>query len=122
MPSRMSIRIPEPDLLTILLAMKPEIRPSTIQARNDIGVVLPRRAAKLDRMRLMPRRAGGSGGWWFADLGTGRRLRRWMAKATDRPGDTPMAEPTKQDAIALLKADHRKVEGLFADFEKATQA
>jgi hypothetical protein len=33
-----------------------------------------------------------------------------------------MAEPTKQDAIALLKADHRKVEGLFADFEKATQA
>jgi hypothetical protein len=33
-----------------------------------------------------------------------------------------MAESTKQDAIALLKADHRKVEGLFADFEKATQA
>jgi len=33
-----------------------------------------------------------------------------------------MAEPTKLDAIALLKADHRKVEGLFADFEKATQA
>ena len=24
------------------------------------------------------------------------------------------------DAIALLKADHRKVEGLFEDFEKAT--
>jgi hypothetical protein len=33
-----------------------------------------------------------------------------------------MAEPTQQDAVALLKADHRKVEGLFADFEKATQA
>ena len=33
-----------------------------------------------------------------------------------------MAEPIKLDAIALLKADHRKVEGLFADFEKATQA
>ena len=33
-----------------------------------------------------------------------------------------MAEPTKQDAVALLKADHRKVAGLFEDFEKATQA
>jgi hemerythrin superfamily protein len=33
-----------------------------------------------------------------------------------------MAEPTKQDAVALLKADHRKVEGLFEDFEKATRA
>lgn len=33
-----------------------------------------------------------------------------------------MAEPTKQDAVALLKADHRKVEGLFEDFEKATKA
>ena len=29
-----------------------------------------------------------------------------------------MAE--KMDAIALLKADHRKVEDLFADFEKAS--
>ncbi len=27
--------------------------------------------------------------------------------------------PEAQDAIALLKADHRKVEELFADFEKA---
>ena len=26
------------------------------------------------------------------------------------------------DAIALLKADHRKVEGLFADYEKARNA
>jgi len=27
---------------------------------------------------------------------------------------------TPQDAVALLKADHEKVAGLFADFEKAT--
>ncbi len=27
--------------------------------------------------------------------------------------------PAKQDAIALLKADHRKVEELFEKFEKA---
>ena len=33
-----------------------------------------------------------------------------------------MAENPKQDAVALLKADHRKVEGLFADFEKASGA
>ena len=31
-----------------------------------------------------------------------------------------MAKDTPQDAIALLKADHRKVEGLFEDFEKAS--
>jgi len=31
-----------------------------------------------------------------------------------------MAEHGKQDAVALLKADHRKVEGLFAEFEKAS--
>jgi hypothetical protein len=31
-----------------------------------------------------------------------------------------MPTPDKQDAIALLKADHRKVEGLFEDFEKAS--
>jgi hypothetical protein len=31
-----------------------------------------------------------------------------------------MADPKPQDAIALLKADHRKVEGLFEDFEKAS--
>ncbi len=28
---------------------------------------------------------------------------------------------TQPDAIALLKADHRKVEGLFEQFEKATK-
>jgi hypothetical protein len=31
-----------------------------------------------------------------------------------------MATPEKPDAIALLKADHRKVEDLFAAFEKAS--
>jgi hemerythrin superfamily protein len=31
-----------------------------------------------------------------------------------------MAESDRPDAIALLKADHRKVEGLFEDFEKAS--
>ena len=31
-----------------------------------------------------------------------------------------MAEGTKLDAIALLKKDHRTVEDLFADFEKAS--
>jgi hemerythrin superfamily protein len=31
-----------------------------------------------------------------------------------------MAETAKMDAIALLKKDHRTVEDLFADFEKAT--
>jgi hemerythrin superfamily protein len=30
-----------------------------------------------------------------------------------------MATPEKLDAVALLKADHRKVEGLFAQFEAA---
>jgi hemerythrin superfamily protein len=30
-----------------------------------------------------------------------------------------MADTTKLNAIAMLKADHRKVEGLFADFESA---
>ena len=30
-----------------------------------------------------------------------------------------MAETKPQDAIALLKADHRKVEDLFEQFEKA---
>ena len=30
-----------------------------------------------------------------------------------------MATITRADAIALLKADHRKVEGLFEQFEKA---
>lgn len=31
-----------------------------------------------------------------------------------------MADSDKMDAIALLKDDHRKVEDLFADFEKAS--
>ena len=33
-----------------------------------------------------------------------------------------MAQAEKMDAVALLKADHRKVEDLFAKFEKATAA
>jgi hypothetical protein len=33
-----------------------------------------------------------------------------------------MAEPQFTDAIALLKADHRKVEDLFEKFEKATSS
>jgi hypothetical protein len=32
----MSIKTPLPDLLTILLAMKPEISPRTIHVKNDI--------------------------------------------------------------------------------------
>lgn len=32
-----------------------------------------------------------------------------------------MASQTYTDAISLLKADHRKVEGLFAQFEKARE-
>jgi len=31
-----------------------------------------------------------------------------------------MADTKSQDAIALLKQDHRTVEDLFADFEKAS--
>jgi hypothetical protein len=33
-----------------------------------------------------------------------------------------MTTPDKPDAIALLKADHRKVAGLFEDFQKAIKA
>ncbi len=33
-----------------------------------------------------------------------------------------MAQPEFTDAIALLKADHRKVEGLFEQYEKARDA
>jgi hemerythrin superfamily protein len=36
-----------------------------------------------------------------------------QAKATPSPGKT--------DAASLLKADHRKVEGLFAQFENSQQ-
>src|SRR5215210_6483400 len=34
--------------------------------------------------------------------------------------ESPMPESTQQDAIALLKQDHRTVEELFAQFEKAS--
>ena len=33
-----------------------------------------------------------------------------------------MAQAEKMDAVAMLKADHRKVEGLFEKFEAATAA
>jgi hemerythrin superfamily protein len=33
-----------------------------------------------------------------------------------------MAQAEKMDAVAMLKADHRKVEGLFEQFEKAAAA
>ena len=33
-----------------------------------------------------------------------------------------MAQPEFTDAIALLKADHRKVEGLFEKYEKTTES
>src|SRR6516165_596826 len=42
MPSTMSIRAPSPRLFTILLPMKPAIRPSTIHASNDITDLLSR--------------------------------------------------------------------------------
>jgi hemerythrin superfamily protein len=39
-----------------------------------------------------------------------------------RRGSLKMANDTKPDAVALLKADHRKVEELFKAFEKAEGA
>src|SRR6478672_2822348 len=38
----------------------------------------------------------------------------------NREGNCRMAETNSQDAIALLKQDHRTVEDLFAQFEKAS--
>ena len=43
-----------------------------------------------------------------------------MATAS-KPASTRRA-PAPKDAIAMLKADHKKVSGLFADFEKARAA
>lgn len=43
--------------------------------------------------------------------------------ATDRTHRTPATPTTKpRDAVAMLKADHKKVSGLFAQFEKAHAA
>jgi hemerythrin superfamily protein len=36
------------------------------------------------------------------------------------PEDCTMAQDTQPDAVAMLKADHKKVAGLFEDFEKAS--
>jgi hemerythrin superfamily protein len=49
---------------------------------------------------------------------------KWNAAPTEwlqglHAKETIMAARTQTDAIALLKADHRKVEGLFAQYEKA---
>ena len=41
------------------------------------------------------------------------------AKGRARKGNGRRAAGSRQDAIALLKADHREVEQLFAQFEKA---
>jgi hemerythrin superfamily protein len=46
------------------------------------------------------------------------RQREWFFRQPIREIDD--MEATPQDAIALLKADHRKVEDLFADYEKAS--
>ena len=42
--------------------------------------------------------------------------------ATPKTSVTPKPPPTAKDAIALLKADHGKVSGLFADYEKTNSS
>lgn len=39
--------------------------------------------------------------------------------ATARKSGTPARAPKNQDAVALLRADHKKVSGLFEAFDKA---
>jgi hypothetical protein len=49
-------------------------------------------------------------------------MRAALAGASCKAGEEhPMATKTYTDAIALLKADHRKVEELFEKFEKARE-
>jgi hypothetical protein len=43
-PNTMSIKTPLPDLLTILLAMKPEISPRTVHVKNDIESCPPEKS------------------------------------------------------------------------------
>ena len=45
-----------------------------------------------------------------------------MAQASSHTGSSKAQASAHQDAVALLKADHRKVEGLFETFEKARGA
>jgi hemerythrin superfamily protein len=53
--------------------------------------------------------------------GTAPELALWASKgATPRIKERPMAKDQFTDAIALLKADHREVEELFAKFENAS--
>jgi len=41
-----------------------------------------------------------------------------MTTATTKTSGTPTAEPKEQKATTLLRADHKFVSGLFADYEK----
>ena len=45
-----------------------------------------------------------------------------MVQATSHTGSNKSKASAAHDAVALLKADHRKVEGLFETFEKARGA
>ena len=44
-----------------------------------------------------------------------------MAEAMAGLPQLPATDPAGQSAIAALKQDHRRVEGLFSEFEKATE-
>jgi hemerythrin superfamily protein len=48
-----------------------------------------------------------------------KRAAKSAAKSTKSSKSAKSAKAPAKDAIALLKADHRKVEKLFADYEKA---
>src|SRR5476649_1838645 len=48
--------------------------------------------------------------------------RSFKSALQNSPLEMTMAKPAKLDAIALLKADHRKVEELFEKFESAKSA
>ena len=64
-----------------------------------------------------------AGGGRSEDANDSQQTRGWndvrLARVFPTIGD-PLMPDTKQDAIALLKADHRKVEELFEQFEKAS--
>jgi hemerythrin superfamily protein len=45
-----------------------------------------------------------------------------MPTAKKAPAKAANKSPAAQDAVAMLRADHKKVSGLFADFEKARAA
>jgi hemerythrin superfamily protein len=59
----------------------------------------------------------------LAKLTSVSRFNSLSAVVDDRDvEETIMAKPEYTDAIALLKADHREVEGLFEQYEKATDS